>query len=77
MPDIDDIPRRLLVAAGGNATHPEYIEGTSQEQKDIAATAAAIGFLKAGGERVVICHLQDPMAALRGETGTHIVAADG
>jgi carbamate kinase len=30
---LDEIPRRLLVAIGGNATHPENIEGTSEEQK--------------------------------------------
>ena len=32
------IPDRLLVAIGGNATHPENIEGTSIEQKQIAAS---------------------------------------
>ena len=32
-----DIPDRILVAIGGNATHPEDIEGTSREQKAIAA----------------------------------------
>jgi carbamate kinase len=36
-----DIPDRLLVAIGGNATHPEDIEGTSQEQKAMAARSAA------------------------------------
>jgi len=35
-----NIPDRILVAIGGNATHPEDIEGTSREQKDIAATTA-------------------------------------
>jgi carbamate kinase len=34
------IPKRLLVAIGGNATHPEAIAGTSEEQKDIAARTA-------------------------------------
>ena len=38
---------------------------------------AAIGFIEGGGERVVIAHLEDAMAALRGEAGTHIVADDG
>ena len=28
-----DIPDRVLVAIGGNATHLEDIEGTSREQK--------------------------------------------
>jgi carbamate kinase len=35
-----DIPDRILVAIGGNATHPEDIEGTSGEQKAIAANTA-------------------------------------
>lgn len=34
------IPDRILVAVGGNATHPEDIEGTSGEQKAIAASTA-------------------------------------
>ena len=33
---------------------------------------AAIRFLEGGGEHVIICDLTDAMAALRGETGTHI-----
>jgi carbamate kinase len=36
--------------------------------------AAAIKFLEGGGQRVIIAHIDDAMAALRGETGTHIVA---
>ena len=35
-----DIPDRILVAIGGNATHPEDSEGTSREQKAIAASIA-------------------------------------
>ena len=35
-----DIPDRILVAIGGNATHPEDIEGTSREQKAIATSIA-------------------------------------
>jgi carbamate kinase len=38
--------------------------------------AAAIRFIEGGGERVIIGHLNDAMAALRGETGTHIVSND-
>jgi carbamate kinase len=38
--------------------------------------AAAIRFLESGGERVIIGHLDDAMAALRGETGTHVLADD-
>ena len=33
-------PSRLVVAIGGNATHPENIRGTSEEQKDLAQATA-------------------------------------
>ena len=36
--------------------------------------SAAIRFLEGGGQSVIIAHIDDAMAALRGETGTHIVA---
>jgi carbamate kinase len=36
-----ELPERLLVAIGGNATHPENIRGTTEEQVQIAAQAAA------------------------------------
>lgn len=62
MPDLDDIPRRLLVAIGGNATHPENIEGTSQEQKEIAAaTAAAILPLALLDNELVVTHGNGPV----------------
>ncbi len=35
---------------------------------------AAIRFLEGGGSRVVIAQLSEAVAALRGETGTHVVA---
>ncbi len=38
---------------------------------------AALRFLEGGGERVIIARLEEAMPALRGEAGTHIVAADG
>ncbi|MCH7710906.1 MAG: carbamate kinase [Proteobacteria bacterium] len=38
---------------------------------------AAIRFLEGGGERVIVAHLDEAMAALHGETGTHIVPDDG
>ena len=38
--------------------------------------AAAIRFLESGGERVIIGHLDEAMAALRGETGTHVLSGD-
>lgn len=62
MPDLEDIPRRLLVAIGGNATHPENIEGTSQEQKDIAAaTAEAILPLALLDNELVVTHGNGPV----------------
>ena len=38
MPSPPDLPERLLVAVGGNATHPPEIRGTAEEQAAIAAT---------------------------------------
>jgi carbamate kinase len=35
--------------------------------------AAAIRFLEGSGKRAIISHLDRAMAALRGETGTHVV----
>ncbi len=40
MSEAPDLPRRLLVAIGGNAIHPAGIQGTAAEQE---ATAAATG----------------------------------
>jgi carbamate kinase len=37
---------------------------------------AALRFLDGGGERVIITHLENVAEALRGETGTHVVAHD-
>ena len=37
---------------------------------------AAIRFLDGGGEKVIIAHLEQAMAALHGETGTHILPDD-
>jgi carbamate kinase len=34
---------------------------------------AALSFLATGGRRAIIAHLDDAMAALRGEAGTHIL----
>ena len=57
-----EIPRRLLVAIGGNATHPEDIEGTSQEQKAIAATTAeALLPLAMLDNELVITHGNGPV----------------
>ena len=37
----------------------------------------AMRFVESGGEPVIIAHLDEAMAALRGENGTHVVADDG
>jgi carbamate kinase len=35
---------------------------------------AALSFMAGGGQRAVIAHLEEALPALRGETGTHVVA---
>jgi len=55
-------PSRLLVAVGGNATHPEDIEGTSAEQTAIArSTAHALLPLTAADNQLVITHGNGPV----------------
>ncbi|MFQ5775059.1 MAG: carbamate kinase [Kiloniellaceae bacterium] len=62
MPASEAIPRRLLVAIGGNATHPENIRGTSEEQKAIAArTAHALLPLAQLDNELVITHGNGPV----------------
>ncbi len=57
-----DIPDRILVAIGGNATHPEDIEGTSREQTIIAAsTAQALLPLALLNNELVITHGNGPV----------------
>ena len=57
-----DLPDRMLVAIGGNATHPEDIEGTSREQKIIAAsTAEALLPLALLDNELVITHGNGPV----------------
>ena len=56
------IPHRLLVAIGGNATHPGDIEGTTREQMDIAArTGRALLPLMALDNQLVITHGNGPV----------------
>ncbi len=56
------LPARLLVAIGGNATHPEDIEGTSIEQKEIAdRTAAALLPLALMENELIITHGNGPV----------------
>ncbi len=62
MPEAEQIPHRLLVAIGGNATHPENIRGTSDEQKMIAArTAQALLPLAQLDNELVITHGNGPV----------------
>lgn len=57
-----NIPDRIIVAIGGNATHPEDIEGTSREQKTIAAaTAQALLPLALLDNELVITHGNGPV----------------
>lgn len=55
-------PSRLIVAIGGNATHPENIRGTSAEQKQIAkATAKALLPLARLDNELIITHGNGPV----------------
>ncbi|MDA7948209.1 MAG: carbamate kinase [Hyphomicrobiaceae bacterium] len=57
-----EIPDKILVAIGGNATHPEDIEGTSREQKAIAAnTAQALLPLASLDNELIITHGNGPV----------------
>lgn len=56
------LPKRLLVAIGGNATHPEDIKGTAEEQKAIAAkTAQALLPLALSDMELIITHGNGPV----------------
>jgi carbamate kinase len=55
-------PKRLVIAIGGNATHPENIAGTSAEQKDIARlTAEALLPLALLDTELIITHGNGPV----------------
>jgi len=55
-------PKRLLIAIGGNATHPEDIEGTSQEQTTIAQrTAISLLPLTSLGNELIVTHGNGPV----------------
>jgi carbamate kinase len=56
------IPGRILVAIGGNVTHPKDISGTSQEQKSVAArTAGALLPLMLEQNEMVVTHGNGPV----------------
>jgi len=55
-------PERLVVAIGGNATHPENIRGTTGEQEQVAARGArSLLPLLARDNRLVITHGNGPV----------------
>lgn len=57
-----EVPQRLLIAIGGNATHPEDIEGTSQEQTIIAQqTAISLLPLTSLGNELIVTHGNGPV----------------
>jgi carbamate kinase len=56
------VPRRLVIAIGGNAVHPEDIRGTSDEQKVVAQqTAEALLPLAQLDNELVITHGNGPV----------------
>ncbi len=62
MSDDSALPRRVIVAIGGNATHPENIEGTSAEQKAIAVkTANALLPLALLDNELIVTHGNGPV----------------
>jgi carbamate kinase len=62
MPQGQSLPKRLLIAIGGNATHPEDIKGTAEEQKEIAAqTAQALLPLALADNELIITHGNGPV----------------
>jgi carbamate kinase len=66
--EIDQITAHELRALNNDGHFPPGSMGPKVD--------AALRFLEGGGERVIIAHLDEAMAALRGEAGTHIVAGD-
>ena len=56
------VPDSLLVAIGGNATHPESIRGTTEEQETIAerAAQALLPLIKAKN-RILVTHGNGPV----------------
>jgi carbamate kinase len=53
---------RLVVAIGGNATHPENIRGTTEEQEEVAARGArALRPLVERGGELIVTHGNGPV----------------
>lgn len=58
----DELPPRLLIAVGGNATHPETIAGTSEEQLEMARrTAQSLLPLTSLNNELIITHGNGPV----------------
>jgi carbamate kinase len=56
------VPESILVAIGGNATHPENIHGTTEEQELVAdAAAQALLPLIRSKNRILITHGNGPV----------------
>ncbi len=62
MRTLNEVPRRLIIAIGGNAVHPEDIAGTSEEQKNVAEQTARslLGIAELDNE-LVITHGNGPV----------------
>lgn len=57
-----EAPRRLVIAIGGNATHPEDIAGTTEEQKTVARrTAEAVLPLAQNVDELIVTHGNGPV----------------
>ncbi|MDA0999133.1 MAG: carbamate kinase [bacterium] len=62
MPESPGIPRRILVAIGGNATYPAGIKGTAEEQAAVAAaTGRALLPLMCLDNELIITHGNGPV----------------
>ncbi len=62
MRTLEQLPRRLVIAIGGNAVHPEDIAGTGEEQKIVAMrTAQALLPLAKLENELIITHGNGPV----------------
>ncbi len=68
-PDQRDLDTITVSEARQYASEGHFHAGSMGPKVD-----AAIGFIEGGGKRAIIADLEEAMPALRGETGTHIVA---
>ena len=69
--------QRALERVGLRALRGYHAEGQFPAGSMGPKVEAAIRFLEGGGERVVIGHLEQALAALRGEAGTQIIPDGG